>query len=349
MYRIELSPGEETAFRSIEELAVAIRRNVVTSRARIYHNATSKWLPIQFHPHYKIALSMPLTQADLVAGPPVTPLSSLKLGDAQTAAPAPSSRESATQAALAAWPAPKPVSPPQARQDPPPLPAHRAPPPPKAPVSSQPPIMLGTPAPEPRRSLQPARVVEPVRMEPPRVVEPARPAPAKSSRKRRKNGRTLRLGLAGAVLAACAHLVISAAAGSGSALAARVRTPRRLIEIPTEIMKEDSPRTVAGVLPALQTIPLPRNVAASIKRTPKPVARPPAPAPRASTPAPTIDSAATPEIQPAPDAGDMSAGTPGSPVSVMPKGVDSTGKKALNRILRTIGGTPAAESATPRR
>ena len=92
MYRIELSPGEETAFRSIEELAVAIRRNVVTSRARIYHNATAKWLPIQFHPHYKLALSMPLTQADLVAGPPVASLSTLKLGDpaAAPAIPAPS-------------------------------------------------------------------------------------------------------------------------------------------------------------------------------------------------------------------------------------------------------------------
>jgi len=186
-------------------------------------------------------------------------------------------------------------------------------------------------------------------MEPVRVVEPARPAPtpAKSTRKRRKNGRTLRIGLAGAVLAACAHLVISAAGGFGSALAARVGTPRRLIEIPTEIMKEDSPRTVAGVLPGLQTIPLPRQMAASIKRTPRPVVPPPAA--RASTPAPTVDSAATPEIQPAPDASDMSAGTPGSPVSVIPKGVDSTGKKALNRILRTIGGTPAPESPAPRR
>lgn len=77
MYRIELSPGEETAFRSIEELAVAIRRGVVTPRARIYHNATCKWLPIQFHPHYKIAVEMPLTPAALVAGPPITPLSAL--------------------------------------------------------------------------------------------------------------------------------------------------------------------------------------------------------------------------------------------------------------------------------
>ena len=79
MYRIELSPGEETVFRSIEELAVAIKRGVVTSRARIYHNASSRWLPIQFHPHYKAALSMQLTQAALVAGPPVKPLSTLRL------------------------------------------------------------------------------------------------------------------------------------------------------------------------------------------------------------------------------------------------------------------------------
>ncbi|MFL5472795.1 MAG: hypothetical protein ACJ8AM_10595 [Gemmatimonadales bacterium] len=79
MYRIELSPGEETVFRSIEELAVAIKRGVVSPRARIFHNASSKWLPIQFHPHYKTALSMPLTQAALVAGPQAKPPSSLRL------------------------------------------------------------------------------------------------------------------------------------------------------------------------------------------------------------------------------------------------------------------------------
>jgi hypothetical protein len=79
MYRIELSPGEETVFRSIEELAVAIKRGVVTPRARIWHNASSKWLPIQFHPHYKTAVSMELTPAELVVGPPVKPLSSLSL------------------------------------------------------------------------------------------------------------------------------------------------------------------------------------------------------------------------------------------------------------------------------
>ena len=79
MYRIELSPGEETVFRSIEELAVAIKRGVVTPRARIFHNASNKWLPIQFHPHYKSAVSMELTQAALVNGLPVKPLASLSL------------------------------------------------------------------------------------------------------------------------------------------------------------------------------------------------------------------------------------------------------------------------------
>src|SRR3954471_7194388 len=87
MYRIELSPGEETVFRSIEELAVAIKRGVVTPRARIYHNASSKWLPIQFHPHYKAAVTMPLTNAALVAGPPVKPLSSLSLEQPQDPEP----------------------------------------------------------------------------------------------------------------------------------------------------------------------------------------------------------------------------------------------------------------------
>jgi hypothetical protein len=101
MYRIELSPGEETVFRSIEELAVAIKRGVVTPRARIFHNASSRWLPIQFHPHYKAALSMPLTQAHLVAGPPVKPLSSLTLEQ-----PAEPERPTPAPAGSAAFPAP---------------------------------------------------------------------------------------------------------------------------------------------------------------------------------------------------------------------------------------------------
>jgi hypothetical protein len=70
MYRIELAPGEETVFRTIDELAVAVRNGVVTSRARIYHNASQKWLPIEFHPHYKHALELPPSRPDAPARVP---------------------------------------------------------------------------------------------------------------------------------------------------------------------------------------------------------------------------------------------------------------------------------------
>src|SRR6266545_1200960 len=58
MYRIELSPGEVTVFRTIEELATGVRNGVISPRARIYHHATEKWLPIEFHPHYKKAIEL---------------------------------------------------------------------------------------------------------------------------------------------------------------------------------------------------------------------------------------------------------------------------------------------------
>ena len=357
MYRIELSPGEETAFRSIEELAVAIRRNVVTSKARIYHSATSKWLPIQFHPHYKIAVSMQLTQADLVAGPPVTPLTSLNLSESVTPpAPPSSSKEAATQAALTAWPAPKPVTPPTAR--PFSQPARITQPVRREPAASETPITLGTPAPDPRRAPEPQRTmkvhraVESPRAEPKRVVEPARSTPArsKSPRKSKKSRRSLHLALGGAVLAACVQLMIAAASSPRSQFAERVRTPRRLIEAPIEAMQEDSPRTVAGVLPALQTIPLPRKTASS-RPAPKPARIETAPGPdalqaRSDVMGASVDTASNPEIQPAPD---LSGSVQSAPMPVAPKTADSTDKKALKGLLRAIGGTAAAERKTPKR
>ena len=62
MYRIELAPGEVTVFRTIEELATGVRNGVITSRARIYHGASEKWLPIEFHPHYKRVIETPAGQ-----------------------------------------------------------------------------------------------------------------------------------------------------------------------------------------------------------------------------------------------------------------------------------------------
>ncbi len=57
MYRIELAPGEEALFKSIDEMAAGIANGVIQSTARIWHQTSAKWLPIEFHPHYKIALT----------------------------------------------------------------------------------------------------------------------------------------------------------------------------------------------------------------------------------------------------------------------------------------------------
>jgi hypothetical protein len=350
MYRIELSPGEETAFRSIEELAVAIRRKVVTSRARIYHNATGKWLPIQFHPHYKLAVSMPLTQADLVAGPPVAPLTGLKLGEpaSRTSSTVPSSatHEAATQAALTAWPEPKP-NPPAAVKP-------VVPPAPKEAALSQPPIRLGTPPPEPRRMVEPARFSEPRRkvtptrfVQQPRAEEPLR---AKGSRRRRKPLRSLRVALAGAVLIACAHLLVSGMSSPNSESAARPRTPRRLVEAPAEA-SNDSPRTVAAVMPGLQSIPVP-GLTKSSSPQPEPNAALPGSPELAPELTPADSALANPpeaEIQPAPDATNITVSVPRGAAPRAPQLVDSSGKKALKGILRTIRGSPAAEAKPPKR
>jgi hypothetical protein len=379
MYRIELSPGEETAFRSIEELAVAIRRKVVTSRARIYHNATSRWLPIQFHPHYQIACSMPLTQADLVAGPPMAPRSTLKLSDQQTQdafAPltAPSTKQAAAQAALSAWPEPKPNAPPAVA----PVPVREIP---KQAAPSIAPIQLGTPAPEPhsasqarrteprpvvapRPVVEPRRVAEPVRAVPPRrapeprLIEPrATESTSNKHSRRRKTQRTLRIGLAAAVFIACAHLAVSGASSVGDATASRVRTPRQLIEAPAEVLKDLTPRTVGAVMPALQSIPLP-----SLKpsdTSPEPVVRratvtttgfPMRDAIAAPAPTPSaIDSVPDPQIEAAPDATPMVA--PELPLtgSLTPQVVDSAGKATFKRMLRAIGGTPASAGKPAKR
>jgi hypothetical protein len=95
MYRIELAPGEVAVFRTIEELAVGVRNGVITPRARIYHAASEKWLPIEFHPHYKKAVETPPGRPVVI--PPTRPadrprgehtgLGNLALVHARTASP----------------------------------------------------------------------------------------------------------------------------------------------------------------------------------------------------------------------------------------------------------------------
>jgi hypothetical protein len=305
MYRIELSPGEETAFRSIEELAVAIKRGVVTSRARIWHNASGKWLPIEFHPHYKIAASMQLTTADLVAGAPVKPLELLTLGE---------------------------------QMDPPPPPVRPAVQP------EQPPRVKRTPEVVKRTLEAMKRTPEAVKRAPVPEPKPRKKAPAKS-RRPRSGGQSLRVALAGALLIGCAHLTLTAVTAvlSGN-IDVRPQTHRRLVTTPTNTAPQYRPETTAAaVLPGLSAVPRSRSAA-----------RP------TSAPLPTESAAATPPyaafradsesgIQPAPASVDIAAPAPLNSDPLARKMVDSTGKKTLRRILRTVSGTAPAEQARPKR
>ena len=55
MYRIRLASGEESAFRSIEELARGIQSGVISAEAEVFHYRTQQWLPITAHPEYEVA------------------------------------------------------------------------------------------------------------------------------------------------------------------------------------------------------------------------------------------------------------------------------------------------------
>lgn len=125
MYRIELTPGEEALFRNIEEFAKAIHSGVIKSHARIWHGASNKWLPVDFHPHYKIAKQRPVSAltamvAELVppapAPAPASPFAPPSAAPAVPAAavvPEPVSAEptSVAPVPIAAPPAPTPVAP----------------------------------------------------------------------------------------------------------------------------------------------------------------------------------------------------------------------------------------------
>jgi hypothetical protein len=164
MYRIEFEPGDVGVFRSVEEVATAIKSGVITPRARIYHQATDKWLPIEFHPHYRKAL-------DLVASgniPSSAPSSSVRVGHTPFTPPG------ARAAVQVAPPAPVVVEPPKAE---PPTINH---------------VELEPPAPQQFES-EPGGESEPAEPDPveagpvvtastPRVIEPAvvEPEPAPS-------------------------------------------------------------------------------------------------------------------------------------------------------------------------
>jgi hypothetical protein len=289
MYRIELSPGEETVFRSIEELAVAIKRGVVTPRARIWHNASSKWLPIQFHPHYKTAVSMELSQAALVVGPPVKPLSSLSLQ--QPADPDP---------------APEPVAPP-----------------PRPFVG-----LVATP------SEQPSRKKKKMRPEPPKSE--------KRSRRTTKSHRQLRIALIGALLVGGAQWVLSGPLFSRADAPALLHVQRKFVVT--------APANTAAMVPTIRK-PEAATTPASFGGVGVLVQGDPGqPEPRrgGSQSVAPVETAAGPEIEPAPSAIDVAAPAIPKPDSLAPKIVDSTRTKAMKSILRAVS-TPSAKEKTPAR
>jgi hypothetical protein len=55
MYRIRLASGEEQTYRSIQELTAGVQRGDVASSASIFHQRTDRWLPIESHPHFRMA------------------------------------------------------------------------------------------------------------------------------------------------------------------------------------------------------------------------------------------------------------------------------------------------------
>src|SRR6266542_440095 len=92
MYRIEFEPGDVGVFRSVEEVATAIKSGVITARARIYHQASDKWLPIEFHPHYRKALDM-VAKGPIPAPPSLAPTLAPVLAAIQAAQPEPAEPE----------------------------------------------------------------------------------------------------------------------------------------------------------------------------------------------------------------------------------------------------------------
>jgi hypothetical protein len=375
MYRIEVRPGEETVFRNMEELATGIRNGFITPRARIWHAATQKWLPIEFHPHYKKALAGDFTPT------PTTPQPSLAAMPAPVLTPAPAPVLTPAPAPLLT-PAPAPVLTPvptpalsaivamRAALAAPPAevpPVHHAEM--EAPDDSAEPEEVIQPEPEPEpepappRRHSPAEVFQAVRPEPepelvlPHITYPEVPPPEDSAelpiarRSRRMGGRPLLLIGSAAALVFVAQMVLrsrSATRGEAEAVAEPAPVPEQPAAVdskpPARPAQPAAPRTAsaqpaASRAPAVVMTPGPA-FAPSVPARPgaAPADRPPAAAPAPApkpSAAPVAESA--PSIAPAPEAIDLHV--PDLPVSdslaADPARADSL---AIKRILKAVSG-----------
>jgi hypothetical protein len=57
MYLVEIEAGRERLYESVEALAAAIRASEIRPESRIFHRASSSWVPITVHPEYRKAVS----------------------------------------------------------------------------------------------------------------------------------------------------------------------------------------------------------------------------------------------------------------------------------------------------
>jgi hypothetical protein len=169
-----------------------------------------------------------------------------------------------------------------------------------------------------------AAAPEPTPKPKPRKKAAARPGRPKSGR------RPTRIALVGALLIGCAHLAITAGSAAVSEeIAVFTRSHRRLVPAPNNAQQGRPETTAAAVLPGIPGVTGGRSLlpteSASQAATPSFEAFRPEP---------------EPILEPAPAATDIASPAPVSNDSLTRKMVDSSGKKAMKGLLRTIGGTP---------
>lgn len=316
MYRIEVGRGEETVFRTIEELATAIRNGVVTTRARIYHNASQKWLPIEFHPHYKKALELSVAPSH-----PVEP--------ARSRAPAPKSSGPRPQV-----PSHHPAS----------VPHQSTPVSIPAPVPS--PVLELTRSPFSPPSFTPHRIAAPevalALKEPPPLptaLEESPPSAAEPSRSWLR--RPIQLVVIGIVAIVCTRVVVSAAspaaepASSATPTAPGPPLPQTTTAPQAAMADENEPGAVLTAGPAFSPGIL---TSAGAPKSPAPAPAPPKrPVAAASVAADSIQAA----IEPAPTTVDLAL--PAMPTSdSLAPAPTSPDSSAIGRILRAVTSTKPA-------
>jgi hypothetical protein len=340
MYRIELSPGEETVFRTIEELAIGVRNGVISPRARIYHHASEKWLPIEFHPHYKKAIESLASKT-----PPTSMARTVPVGAGSAPLPAP---------ILA--PLPAPIHTPR----PTPVPASRAPMPWEA---------IKAPAAMPWEATKaPAPPVESPVLHLPKIaypeVTPAEAPVAHASPARARSGsrRPVQLAVVASVIVGCTLIVVRASARPDVPETVVAPKPESISSArpalaPVNPPKSNSPRATAAraTRPAMGSTAAAMSSTAAMTSTPGPAFAPATIGPKptvAKTPvvAPAKIVAApdsTPAIEPAPAAVDLSlpALPQGDSLSTLPKSTTESG--AIGRILRAVSATRPAQKPAP--